>query len=274
MAEKLNGDIVAEFIINEYDSQKEQGIDAVKQLSNILAKAKNAFSGHSHFKTVKDKAQSWRGIVGSALEKVILYIIHSDLNEMGLDCVKYESAYFMPEQDDSELLKEIDKRRKLGQKRIPIRQIQRNIRDERYQKIKSQIEVFMDEAKTVAVEPDVDLVVFEIGTFRVITILSIKKVFREKITQVAYWTIKYRSSGKNIKSLLITLDEDREFQKKEDEAVRKSKAIAEADIDGTYVASETKILETENIKDFSAFIDDIKQIWLQSHEEIPLRQEC
>jgi len=133
-------------------------------------------------------------------------------------------------------------------------------RTKEYRNIKSQIEVFIDEAKTAAVEPDVDLVVFETETFRVIAILSIKKKFREKITQVAYWTLKFRSSGKDIKSLLITLDEDGEFQKREDGAIRKSKAIATVDIDGTYVASETKILETEKIKDFSAFIDDIKQM--------------
>jgi len=264
MAEKLNSDIVAQFIIHEYDSKKAQGIDAVKQLSNILAEAKNAFSGHSHFRRVKDRDQSWRGIVGNALEKVILHIIRSDLNEIGLDCVKYKLSAFMPVQDDAELLREIDELKKLGQRRVPIRKIQQKIRDERYQKIKAQIEVFMDEAKTVAVEPDVDLIVFEIETFLVIAILSIKKKFREKITQAAYWTLKLRSSAKNIKSLLITLDEDGEFQKRENGAIRKSKAIANVDINGTYVASETKILETEKIKDFSAFIDDIKQIWLQS----------
>jgi len=36
---------------------------------------------------------------------------------------------------------------------------------------------------------------------------------------------------------------------------------------GTYVASETKISETEKIKDFSDFINDIKHIWLQGHED-------
>ncbi len=264
MAEKLTSDTVAQFIIHEYESKKSQGIDAVKQLSNILAEAKSAFSSHSHFRTVKDKDQSWRGLVGNALEKVILHIIRSDLNEIGLDCLKYRRASFMPAQDDAELLREIDELKKRGQKRIPINKIRDKIRDERYQKIKAQIEVFIDEAKTVAVEPGVDLVVFEIETFRVIAILSIKKKFSEKITQVAYWTLKYRSSAKNIKNLLITLDEDGEFQKREYGATRKSKAIADVDINGTYVASETKILETEKIKDFSAFIDDIKQIWLQN----------
>ncbi len=267
MAEKLTSDTVAQFIIHEYDSQKTQGIDAVKQLSNILAKSKNVFSNHSHFRSVRDKDQSWRGIVGNALEKVILHIIRSDLNEIGLDCVKYKRSAFIPARDDAELLREIDGLKKLGQGRVPIKKIQQKIRDERYQNIKSQIEVFIDEAKTVAVEPDVDLVVFESKAFRVIAILSIKKKFREKITQVAYWTLKYRSSAKNIKNLLITLDEDGEFQKREYGATRKSKAIADVDINGTYVASETKILETEKIKDFSAFIDDIKQIWLQSRED-------
>jgi len=260
MAEKLTSDTVAQFIINEYDLRKAQGIDAVKQLSNILAGAKNAFSGHSHFRRVKDRDQSWRGLVGNALEKVILHIIRADLNEIGLDCEKYKSLAFMPARDDVELLSEIDELKKRGQGRVPIEKIQQKIRDERYEKIKSQIEVFIDEAKTVAVEPDVDLVVFATETLRVIAILSIKKKFREKITQVAYWTLKFRSSGKDIKSLLITLDEDGEFQKREDGAIRKSKAIANVDINGTYVASETKILETEKIKDFSAFIDDIKQM--------------
>lgn len=59
---------------------------------------------------------------------------------------------------------------------------------------------------------------------------------------------------------MITLDEDGEFQKREYGAIRKSKAIANVDINGTYVASETKISETEKIKDFSDFINDIKQM--------------
>jgi len=105
MAEKLTSDTVAQFIINEYDLKKAQGIDAVKQLSNILAEAKNAFSGHSHFRRVKDRDQSWRGLVGNALEKVILHIIRSDLNEIGLDCEKYKRSAFMPARDDVELIK-------------------------------------------------------------------------------------------------------------------------------------------------------------------------
>ena len=44
------------------------------------------------------------------------------------------------------------------------------------------------------------------------------------------------------------------WRNRENDAIRKGKAIAEVDTDGTYVASETKILETENIKDFATKI--------------------
>ena len=105
--------------------------------------------------------------------------------------------------------------------------------------------------------PDVDLVIYEPITFKIIAILSSKVTLRERIAQTGYWKLKLSNDGitKHIKVLFITLDEDSTLTNKT--RAKKGRAIAEIDTDGTYVLTTDNLEESDNVKLFDKFIEDI-----------------
>ena len=109
-------------------------------------------------------------------------------------------------------------------------------------------------------EPDMDLVVFQRTTMRVLAIVSLKVSLRERIAQTAYWTLKMRERTDNsIKVFLITLDEDNDFAQGSN-PTSKIRAIASKDVDDVYVLSEKPLLPSKNIKPFHQFIDNMKRL--------------
>ena len=59
--------------------------------------------------------------------------------------------------------------------------------------------------------PDLDIIIYEPKTYKVIAAISSKVTLRERIAQTGYWKIKLSKDEvtKNIKVFFITPDEDR-----------------------------------------------------------------
>ena len=63
---------------------------------------------------------------------------------------------------------------------------------------------------------------------------------------------------KHIKVYFVTPDEDGTLTTKK--PTKKGRAIVEVDTDGSYVLSETNIEESNKVKMFDKFIDDLKKL--------------
>ena len=63
---------------------------------------------------------------------------------------------------------------------------------------------------------------------------------------------------KHIKVYFVTPDEDGTLTVKK--PTKKGRAIVEVDTDGSYVLSETNIEESDKVKMFDKFIDDLKKL--------------
>jgi type II restriction enzyme len=63
---------------------------------------------------------------------------------------------------------------------------------------------------------------------------------------------------KHIKVYFVTPDEDGTLTMKK--PTKKGRAIVEVDTDGSYVLSETNIEESDKVKMFDKFIDDLKKL--------------
>ncbi len=83
---------------------------------------------------------------------------------------------------------------------------------------------------------------------------------RERIAQTGYWKIKLASdeSTRHIKVYFVTPDEDRTLMIKN--PAKKGRAIVEIDTDGSCVLSETDVEESDKVKMFDKFIDDLRSI--------------
>jgi type II restriction enzyme len=108
--------------------------------------------------------------------------------------------------------------------------------------------------------PDVDLIIYDPKTSKVVAVLSSKVTLRERIAQTGYWKIKLASdkATKHIKVYFVTPDEDGTLTIKK--PTKKGRAIVEVDTDGSYVLSETNIEESDKVKMFDKFIDDLKKL--------------
>ena len=108
--------------------------------------------------------------------------------------------------------------------------------------------------------PDVDIIVYEPETSKVIAVISSKVTLRERIAQTGYWKIKLSrdKATEHIRAFFITPDEDRTLEIRT--PAKKGRAIVEVDTDGSYVMSETRVEESLKVKMFDKFIDDLKEL--------------
>jgi len=120
--------------------------------------------------------------------------------------------------------------------------------------------VLVDYGKFGAHLPDLDIIIYDPQTCRVLAGVSSKVTLRERIAQTGYWKIKLSSDEvtKDIKVFFITPDEDGTLAVKT--PPKKGRAIVEIDTDGSYVMSETPIQEDEKVKMFDQFIGDLKSL--------------
>lgn len=215
-------------IIKIYEEKKkEYGDDAFKHISDVFREAKPL-----HLKDFKgkDHEQSWKAFKGKNLEKLILYIIKDEIEELGLKVIEGNSL----ERTNSENLS----------KELSI--VKRNL--------------LVDYGEFGAHLPDVDIIIYEPETFRIVVVLSSKVTLRERIAQTGYWKIKLSrdKATEHIKVFFVTPDEDKTLTIKK--PTKKGRAIVEIDTDGSYVMSEEQVEESDKVKMFDKFIEDLKKI--------------
>lgn len=108
--------------------------------------------------------------------------------------------------------------------------------------------------------PDVDIVVYDPKTLRVLAVISSKVTLRERIAQTGYWKIKLSRDEvtKHIKVFFVTPDEDNTLTRRK--PAKKGRAIVEIDTDGSYIMSSNLVEESNKVKMFDKFIDDVKKL--------------
>jgi len=108
--------------------------------------------------------------------------------------------------------------------------------------------------------PDVDLIIYEPESCKIIAVISSKVTLRERIAQTGYWKIKLSQDKitKDIKVFFITPDEDRTLSNKK--PCKKGRAIVEIDTNGGYILNEESIEESEKVKKFDKFVHDLKKL--------------
>ncbi len=215
-------------LIKIYDTKKKKyGIEAYRHISNVLKEAKEQ---HGKDFTGNDHEQSWRAFKGKNLEKLIEYIITDEVHALNLQVVNGNS---LERTNGSNLSKELSV-------------VKRNLT--------------VDYGEFGLHLPDVDLIIYDPKTSKVVAVLSSKVTLRERIAQTGYWKIKLASdkATKHIKVYFVTPDEDGTLTVKK--PTKKGRAIVEVDTDGSYVLSETNIEESDKVKMFDKFIDDLKKL--------------
>jgi len=215
-------------LIKIYDTKKKKhGLQAYRHISNVLKEAKEQhkkdFNGNDH-------EQSWRAFKGKNLEKLIEYIITDEVEALELKVVNGNS---LERTKGSNLPKELSL-------------VKRNL--------------IIDYGEFGSHLPDVDLIIYNPKTSKVLAVLSSKVTLRERIAQTGYWKIKLSldEATKHIKVYFVTPDEDGTLTIKK--PAKKGRAIVEVDTDGSYVLSETNIEESDKVKMFDKFIDDLKKL--------------
>jgi type II restriction enzyme len=113
--------------------------------------------------------------------------------------------------------------------------------------------------------PDVDIIIYFPKTFKILAVISSKVTLRERIAQTGYWKIKLSKDKvtEHIKVFFVTPDEDNTLSVRK--PMKKGRAIVEVDTDGSYVMSETPIEESDKVKTFNKFVEDLKKIMNQTH---------
>jgi len=212
--------------------KKKYGIDAYRHVSELLREAKELHrTDFLKNPTPRgDHEQSWRSFKGKNLEKLIAYIIRDEVESLGLRLVNGNTL-------------ELTKSENLSKE---LSTVKRNL--------------LVDYGEFGAHLPDLDIIIYEPETCKIIAGISSKVTLRERIAQTGYWKIKLSKDEvtKNIKVFFVTPDEDRTLTFKT--PTKKGRAIVEIDTDGSYVMSETQIEEDDKVKMFDQFIGDLKAL--------------
>ena len=108
--------------------------------------------------------------------------------------------------------------------------------------------------------PDIDIVIYNPRAIKIVAVISSKVTLRERIAQTGYWKLKLEADyvTKHIKVYLVTPDEDKTLAIKD--PMKKGRAIVEVDLDGSYVLCENDIEDSDKVKTFDKFIQDLKAL--------------
>jgi type II restriction enzyme len=210
--------------------KSQSGTEAYKHISELLKEAKETHKQDwlKHPTPNGDHEQSWRAFKGKNMEKLIQFIITDEVEELGLKVVngnRLERGINLP--------RELD-------------QVKRNLA--------------IDYGEFGLHLPDVDIVIYNPQTYKVLAVISSKVTLRERIAQTGYWKLKLlqNDTTKHIKVYFITPDEDKTLTSRT--KAKKGRAIVEVDLDGSYVLTEDEIEESSKVKLFERFIDDLKRL--------------
>ena len=228
-------------LIRFYEEKKRQfGADAHKHISNLLKEAKEVHKkDFLRSATAKraisesrqpDHEQSWRAFKGKNLEKLIVHIIRKEVESLGLKIIEGNA---LERTNSANLSKELS-------------MVKRNL--------------LVDYGEFGSHLPDIDIIIYNLKDSKVIAAISSKVTLRERIAQTGYWKIKLASDKvtEHIKVYFVTPDEDGTLTIKK--PAKKGRAIVEVDTDGSYVLSETNIEESDKVKMFNKFIEDLKSL--------------
>ena len=231
---------LADLVILYEEMKSEYGQEAYKHISELLSIAKE-FHKKDFLKGATAKAaiadgrtpdheQSWRAFKGKNLEGVILHIIRDEVQSLGLKIV---SGNVLERTNQNKLPKELNL-------------VKRNL--------------LVDYGEFGSHLPDVDLIIFNPASSQVLAVISSKVTLRERIAQTGYWKMKLASDEvtKHIRVYFVTPDEDGTLTTRS--PAKKGRAIVEFDTDGSYVMTEAKVEESEKVKMFDRFIDDLKTL--------------
>jgi len=222
-----------EDLIKLYRKKKEKyGNKAYKYISELLKEAKEMHKQDwlKNPTPNKDHEQSWRAFKRKSFEKLIMHIIKDEVESLGLKVV---DGNILERTNSKNLSKELS-------------QVKRNL--------------LIDYGEFGSHLPDVDIIIYHPKSLKIIAVISSKITLRERIAQTGYWKLKLLQDEvtKHIKVFFITPDEDGTLKTKI--PAKKGRAIVETDTDGSYVMSEEKIEESEKVKSFDKFIEDLKKI--------------
>ncbi len=222
-----------------YDKMKNKhGQDSYRHISELLRIAKDFhkkdFLEGARAKAAKakgrvpDHEQSWRAFKGKNLEGLILHIIRDEVQSLGLKII---SGNALERTNSAKLSKELS-------------MVKRNL--------------LVDYGDFGSHLPDVDLVIYHPSTSRILAVISSKVTLRERIAQTGYWKMKLAGDEvtEHIRVFFITPDEDGTLTAKL--PAKKGRAIVEVDTDGSYVMTEAQVEESNKVKMFDKFIDDLK----------------
>jgi len=218
-------------LIKLYDEKKEKfGSDAYKHVSELLIEAKKIHKRDWSMNPTPsgDYEQSWRAFKGKNLEKLIQHIITDEVEALGLKVI---NGNFL--ERSMNLSKDLS-------------QVKRNL--------------VIDYGEYGMHLPDVDIIIYEPNSLKVLVVISSKVTLRERIAQTGYWKLKLLQDKNttDIKVYFVTPDEDGTLTKKK--PAKKGRAIVEVDLDGSYVLTEENIEESDKVKLFPYFIDDLKRL--------------
>lgn len=214
-----------------YLKKREQlGPDAYKHISELLKEAKELHKQDwlKHPTPSGDHEQSWRAFKGKNLEKLVQYIITEEVEALGLKVINGNK---------------LERTTKLS---IELSRVKRNLA--------------IDYGEFGLHLPDVDIIIYEPKSCNVLAAISSKVTLRERIAQTGYWKLKLLQdeTTKHIRVYFITPDEDRTLTHKR--PIKKGRAIVEVDLDGSYVLTEETIEESDKVKLFEHFIEDLKRL--------------
>jgi type II restriction enzyme len=226
-------------LVNLWDNYKKRyGDKAYKYVSGLLREAKELHK-RDFLKSptpMGDHEQSWRAFKGKNLEKLVAHIIKEEIESLGLRIVNGNNL-------------ERTSKVKLSEE---LSAVKRN--------------VLVDYGEFGEHLPDLDIIVYDPGTYRVLAGISSKVTLRERIAQTGYWKLKLSEDEvtKHVKVFFITPDEDGTLTFRI--PMKKGRAIVEVDTDGSYVMSEKQVEESPKVKMFDKFMDDLRALISKSKE--------
>jgi len=211
--------------------EKQYGLNAYKHISELLREVKEIHKKDWLENPTRggDHEQSWRAFKGKNLEKLVQYIITQEVQKLGLKVINGNKL---------ERTKHLT-----GELGI----VKRNLA--------------IDYGEYGLHLPDVDIVIYNPNTHDILAVISSKVTLRERIAQTGYWKLKLLQDSvtEHIRVYFITPDEDGTLTL--NNPIKKGRAIVETDTDGVYVMTEADLEESDTVKLFSNFIDDLKQLW-------------
>lgn len=220
-------------LITLYEKKKATyGNNAYKHVSELLGEAKEIHKQDWLKKPTpnRDHEQSWRAFKGKNLEKLVVHIIKDEVESLGLKIV-----------DGNKL-------EKTNSNNLPLElsSVKHNL--------------LVDYGEFGSHLPDVDIVIYDPKTYKIVAVISSKVTLRERVAQTGYWKIKLSRDKvtEHIKVFFITPDEDGTLTTRI--PAKKGRAIVEEDTDGSYVMSERAVEESAKVKMFDKFMDDLRKI--------------